>query len=522
MILKSLKLANIRSYTSEVITFPEGSVLLSGDIGSGKSTILLAIEFALFGFMRSTLTGDTLLRNGKHEGSVELHFKANEKNIIIKRVLRRGSSVKQESGYIIIDDVKTDCTTLELKARVLEILGYSEDMLTKTKDLIYRYTVYTPQEETKKILLDSKENRLETLRRVFNIDKYRKIRTNILIILKKLKLKRANYEGQLTTLPEKQAGKKEYIFQMKEIEKQCEELIPQFSLLKDSLQEKKEFLNIEKKKKEMLQNYKQELSIEEIKIKNLLSFKENNSLEIEQAEKKMLVFKEKLKTLVVEKPSERSYDTVEAELESLEKNIKEFQEKKIKNVQELHFNARRLKDFRGEVDQKSIQLTGVELKKKSISRLSSICLSIEKVKKEFQILEKNITATSGYTKEHEITIDNAERIKQKIIQLNKCPTCFQVVGEEHKHEIYKTKDKEIHDATAQLATLKQNRRNTEVEAEEKRKVIDELEKEEKDLDRMSLEIKSLEYVQKEVLNKQKIIEKLEEDKKILDKEAEEL
>jgi len=49
MKIKKIKLKNIRSYESQEIEFPEGSLLLSGDIGSGKTSILLAIEYALFG-----------------------------------------------------------------------------------------------------------------------------------------------------------------------------------------------------------------------------------------------------------------------------------------------------------------------------------------------------------------------------------------------------------------------------------------------------------------------------------------
>jgi exonuclease SbcC len=50
MIFKTLSLNNIRSYkTNEPIEFPIGTSLFEGDIGSGKSTILMAIEFALFG-----------------------------------------------------------------------------------------------------------------------------------------------------------------------------------------------------------------------------------------------------------------------------------------------------------------------------------------------------------------------------------------------------------------------------------------------------------------------------------------
>ena len=74
MILKSIKLKNIRSFLDEKIGFPTGSLLLSGDIGSGKSTILLAIDFVLFGLRRGELSGSDLLRHGKNSGSVELVF----------------------------------------------------------------------------------------------------------------------------------------------------------------------------------------------------------------------------------------------------------------------------------------------------------------------------------------------------------------------------------------------------------------------------------------------------------------
>ncbi len=37
----------IRSYVDETIEFTDSSILLTGDIGCGKSTVLLAAEFAL-------------------------------------------------------------------------------------------------------------------------------------------------------------------------------------------------------------------------------------------------------------------------------------------------------------------------------------------------------------------------------------------------------------------------------------------------------------------------------------------
>ena len=188
MLITKVRLKNIRSYLNADIDIPEGSTLLSGDIGSGKSTILLAFEFALFGVKRKDLSASSLLRHGKNEGSVEVHMNVRNKDIIIKRNLKRGKQdIKQEAGYIIIENTKKECTAIELKTQILDILGYPKGLVSKSKDMIYRYTVYTAQEDMKRILTEDKDVRLDILRRVFNIDKYKKVRENSSVIIRKLR-----------------------------------------------------------------------------------------------------------------------------------------------------------------------------------------------------------------------------------------------------------------------------------------------------------------------------------------------
>src|SRR3989338_851566 len=107
MLLKEVHLHNIRSYRDETIVFPAGSSLLYGDIGSGKSTILLAIEFALFGASKTDLPAESLLRKGATQASVECSFTLGDsalgrKEITIKRGLKKErDSIKQTAGYII-------------------------------------------------------------------------------------------------------------------------------------------------------------------------------------------------------------------------------------------------------------------------------------------------------------------------------------------------------------------------------------------------------------------------------------
>jgi len=90
MIFKTLQMENIRSYEKEKIDFPSGTSLFEGDVGSGKSTILMAMEFALFGL--GNQRGDALLRKGSKKGSVFLSFNVEEKEYQIKRTLVRGNS----------------------------------------------------------------------------------------------------------------------------------------------------------------------------------------------------------------------------------------------------------------------------------------------------------------------------------------------------------------------------------------------------------------------------------------------
>lgn len=204
MILKSIRLRNIRSYSDAEISFPRGKVLLSGDIGSGKSSILLAMEFAFFGFLKGDLSGSALLRHGSSHGEVEIRFEINGKDVAIFRSIRRSKDrIEQDSGYIIISGVKHDATPIELKTKVLDLLGYPKDLLTKSKSLIYRYTIYTPQEDMKRILYEDQDSRINVLRKIFDVEKYRRVRENSAIYLRALKERKKIKELEVLDLEQK-------------------------------------------------------------------------------------------------------------------------------------------------------------------------------------------------------------------------------------------------------------------------------------------------------------------------------
>ncbi|MHA1907084.1 MAG: AAA family ATPase [Candidatus Thorarchaeota archaeon] len=237
MRLVSIELENIRSYERGIVSFPEGSVLLSGDIGCGKSTLLLATEFALFGIRRGELSGSSLLRRGQKRGSVRLTFSLDDDEIVIERTLKRTtSSISQDSGRIIVDGVEYDYTPTELKARILQLLGYPQELLEKQKSLLYRYTVYTPQEKLKSIMWAKPDERLDSLRKVFGVDRYRLIQENLGQFLVSLRAKKRDLSGIHKDLDEKIGARDELKGELEGIGKQIEDLIIDETRIKEELE----------------------------------------------------------------------------------------------------------------------------------------------------------------------------------------------------------------------------------------------------------------------------------------------
>ncbi len=185
MKIKKIILDNIRSYEHQEINFPEGSVLLSGDIGSGKTSVLLGIEFALFG-LQPGQKGSSILRNGQVQGGVTIEFEVDDKTIILERTLKKAKSISQDYCSISIDGEKKEISVTELKNKVLELLNYPREF-SKKQNLLYKFTVYTPQEEMKQIILEDSETRINTLRHVFGIDKYKKILENASVLIAKVR-----------------------------------------------------------------------------------------------------------------------------------------------------------------------------------------------------------------------------------------------------------------------------------------------------------------------------------------------
>jgi exonuclease SbcC len=199
MKLKKLSLKNIRSYESLEIEFPNCSFLLSGNIGVGKSTILLAIEYALFG-LQPGQKGASLLRNTEEQGEVKLEFEIDKIKVEIERTLKKsGKGVLNDLAAISINGEREEASITEIKTKILTLLGYPLEFVRKTNSL-FRYTVFTPQEQMKQIITEEPEIRLNLIRNIFGIDKYKRIKENLEILLSKIKDEIKSFQIEIKNL----------------------------------------------------------------------------------------------------------------------------------------------------------------------------------------------------------------------------------------------------------------------------------------------------------------------------------
>ena len=491
MIIKSLKLKNIRSYTDQIIDFPDKSIMLSGDIGSGKSTLLLAIEFALFGINKSDLTGESLLRKGSLSASVELVLELNNQEITIQRNLKKNKeTVTQISGHLILNNLKKELTPVELKSEIIKILNYPEDQITKSKNYVFRYTVYCPQEEMKQILLENPEDRLETLKKIFNIDKYKKIRENIEITIKEIKDKSTILKERTSCFDQKKTQLNTLRELLNEIKNQINIIQPQLEKINISIQDKKEeIFQLEEKNKEHLK-IKNNIS----SLSQLLSEKKKQQQKLEQKKQEVNNQLNQIIVDITEEKAEEERKNLQAELHQfitteskITAKIQNCQEKINKLQKDISELTERVQLVNEKTD--LVQKLELELQKKEdkVRRKEELELELNEINRQIHLFQ---------------AISNqAIEIKNKISRLQHCPTCYQEVPDKHKEEIIKEQQQKENESQTKLNELNKNKFNLEKERVEININIDLLNKKENILIKTRMELENILEKQKEIKNK---------------------
>lgn len=175
MKIEIVQLENIRSHVKSTVPFTRGFNCLVGGVGRGKSSVLYAVDFALFGEAINSRSFDYLIREDVNWCRVTLVFTQNGKTYKLTRGLRRkGKSIIQDIEQLklyeddkLLASMKNDAVAEQFKA----ITGLDKEL--------YREIVWFRQEHLKELLDASPRDRQRRLDELFGLSDYEIAWSNI-------------------------------------------------------------------------------------------------------------------------------------------------------------------------------------------------------------------------------------------------------------------------------------------------------------------------------------------------------
>jgi exonuclease SbcC len=392
MILNSIEISNIRSIRNEKIKFPSSTMLFFGDVGSGKSSVLKSIEFGLFGtLVHGELSGDSLLRRGKSKASVNLTFSIDGKKYSIKRNLLkdRKGKVSQKECFFIDHDKGTQTTyaPTDMRRKILSLLSYSVSRYEKaTKLPLFRYTVYTPQEQVKEIIQAAPDERFEILKEVFGIEKYETTLKNIETIKDFLNDKIKEFKIRIGQIGE---PKQEFLQKKKEIE----EIKNLITNLETEIKIKEREINAQENNVEKVQQDLDNYSKKIVQIEN----KESSSNEYNEKQKKNSLILNKIQKEISEKENElKILKDIELKTElnedQLERQVENFQSLKSQGEKELAVITKKVSDVDHLLKEGKCSLCGQAIHEKDRfeQELQEASLKVRKTSSEIADLTQRI------------------------------------------------------------------------------------------------------------------------------------
>jgi len=375
MKIEIVQLENIRSHVKSTVPFARGFNCLVGGLGCGKSSILYAIDFALFGDPLGR-SYEYLLREGSDSGKVAVQFVQNGKSYKISRGLkRRGKGIGQDfdelklyEGENLIASLKSEAVAEQCKA----ITGLDKEL--------FREIVWVRQEHLKELLDTRPRDRQTRLDELFGLSDYNTAWTNI-----------ANYQRDYET--EKRVYEKDPdVVGMEKLNAEYNRTVEEFSLIEIGLTESAKRLNEAKKV----------LEEADLKLKKL----EEIRLQLEELRRRETETLANLKN--VEDSSESLAEKIEAKKSAIE-NLN----------QRLNAMEAQMKSYKEE--------------------LSAIGISsdqpMEALRNYLGTFEDQISSLKG---EQEAALKGMRDDQKRVSALsteNRCPLCLQSISEDYKNNL---------------------------------------------------------------------------------------
>ena len=485
--VKKVKLVNWRSHLNSEFIFDKGTNGLVGILGAGKTSVLDAMCFALFGnfptLQSKKIKLDDIIMNKpfhQKEAEVSVTFVANGKEYFVRRRIERGKGTSfaeiRENGKLL------ETGTKRVTELVEKILKVNYELFTKA--------IYSEQNSLDYFLNIPKGQRMKKIDELLRIDRFEKVRGNCVSLTNKIIERKIAIENLLSQ------------FDIHELKKSLEE---QESALKE-IEEKRKSLG------KRLERIREERELVQKEFEELKRIKEEFDeivMKTNALEKAILELSESLERLGEVKIE--NVGLLEKQLAETKKKIENLEEEKIlrKENYEKYYNE----FLRSKTNLEILKKEKIELKEKELKE------KLEKKEKAEKIKEIVGEAGEQKLKEKKELVEKLwneiERVKIKISELNeqinklssiegKCPICERELSKELKEKLVKERENEIKNLEGRLEEMTKKKELTEEEVkelEENFSLLKDLLEEIKDLDVLKLEIENAKKEFDELLKK---------------------
>ncbi|MEM4528155.1 MAG: SMC family ATPase [Desulfurococcaceae archaeon] len=434
MRILGIYLENIRSYRNSVIVFPnKGVIAIHGASGSGKTSILMAISFALLGLVPRSWhgnevfeafaypTGEDLLRAGSNYGKVRLLIQADRLYLIERTIVRVGDRIESRGGRIEIYEIEGEEIKLkryepysskeEMDRRIREILKIRE--VEKGKPLLFTNVLYAPQFNVHEILMLDSEKRREIIERALGLERYREFRRN--------------YEKLIS----------------KALNKEISSIDNKIEIYRQQLiQLDKEKINREKNELEKkLSSIKNEM----IALENRLSELENRKGGLESDRDKYRDMESELKALIQKRVE------INEEIERIKKELSKLGDLVELSPHDLSNLRERISKEEQEIESKITKLREeLVMIDKEMNELESTLSEKEREEKRFRDMlmskQRDISYWSARLDEKKRDLKEVN----ELIAIGKCPVCRQPITHEHGYALINEITREMEDIETRL------------------------------------------------------------------------
>ncbi|MCK4497139.1 MAG: AAA family ATPase [Candidatus Aenigmarchaeota archaeon] len=332
-----ISLKNWKSHLDSEFDFSRGVNAIIGIMGSGKTSIVQALTFALFGTfpaLQSRKIGldDLIMKKPqkKNKAEVSLDFQIDGKNYSIKRVIELGKGTTHA-------EIREDGRLLEVNPQGVNRLV--QDILQMDYDLFSK-AVYSEQNRLDYFLTIPKGQRMQHIDRMLKLDRFEKVRENSVSLANRISQGRMERMKLLEELKEENLG--ERIKKVSEDVRELEEKRREFEKGLRGIKTEKE------KMSEMMADYDEmDERINKIKV-DIKSVRTG----MEEIEENLKVRRKKLKGMEPE--------DVPKVLEKLEKEIETLEEEAEKNKEDLEEDREKIASINAEIKNIKDQISEME------------------------------------------------------------------------------------------------------------------------------------------------------------------